>query len=157
MRWGYLMLFLALVLGPLWLSRGEAVQIPATNPTPPGPPSPPTLPQEPFIPPDKNDPLFQEFLKEVQKSGPMLTDPGRPNPSLPPPHIPRSPEQEQEMRWQSLEQLLRNAREIRGQAELLRTLGHAEQADHLNHLADELRRAAIQIVSPPIMNQHPNR
>jgi hypothetical protein len=98
----------------------------------------------------------------------MLNDPGRSYPDrpnlerLPAPHLPqqpfpRSPEQEQEMRWQSLEQLLRNAREIRSQAELLKTLGHAEQADQLNRLADELRHAAIQIVSRPNPILQPNR
>jgi hypothetical protein len=155
MRLGSLILFLVLILAPVWLSVGEAVQIPAPPLTPP---------QEKPAPTDKADPLFQEFLKEVEKSGPMLRDPVRPSPGMPlpnsmpggaggvphpPQHGPISPEQQQEMRWHSLEQLLRNAREIRAQADFLRSIGQAAQADHLNQLADELRRTAIQVVPAP--------
>ncbi len=152
MRWGSLILFLAFILAPVWLSVGEAVQIPV-------PPSTPL--QEKATAPDKTDPLFQEFIKEVEKSGPILRDPDRhtrgmhaPN-SMPagpagfphPPHQgPMSPEQEVEMRWQALEQLLRNAREIRAQADFLRSIGQATEADRLNQLADELRRTAVRVV-----------
>jgi len=189
-------LFIGLILTPAWLSVGEAVQIP-------GPPaSPPTIPPNPV---DKSDPIFQEFLKEVEKDGPILRDPARrPNPvpngpnaipgqnpappnGLPPgPMIPpgqglrpgtgqgpgpgqlqgpmhdsnspygppsnpmnASPEQRKEMRWQVIEQILRNAREIRSQAEILRSLGETAQADRLNQLAEDLRRAALQSAPNP--------
>lgn len=152
MRRGSLILFLVLILAPVWLSVGEAVQIPA-------PPSAP--PQGKATAPDKTDPLFQEFIKEVEKSGPILRDPVRPfrgiqaSDSMPagaagfphPQHQgPMSPEQEVEMRWQALEQLLRNAREIRAQADFLRSIGQAPEADRLNQLADELRRTAVRVV-----------
>lgn len=195
-------LFIGLILPPVWFSVSEAVQIP-------GPPaSPPTTPPNPV---DKSDPIFQEFLKEVEKDGPILRDPARrpnpvpngpnslpgqnpappnggpagpmippgqgpafgPGPRLGPTHGPgpnqspgpmldsnspygppsnpmtASPEQRKEMRWQVIEQILRNAREIRSQSEILRSLGETTQADRLNQLAEDLRRAALQSAPNP--------
>lgn len=148
MRFSSLILFLAFILAPVWISVGEAVQTPFQQQPPP----------ETQLPsPDKSDPLFQEFIKEVEKSGPILRDPARPpRPAgtphewIPSPnHGPMPQGQTEEMRWQSVEQLLRNAREIRTQAELVRSLGQKEPADRLLQLADELRRTAIQIAPTP--------
>lgn len=172
MRFGPLSLFFLLFTAPVWLSNspwlpvGVAVQEP-NQPTPP----------TSFPPTDKSDPIFQEFVKEVEKNGPILRDPARPDqgrkepipqPFQPaPPHptgphpgrfpthqppeatFPSSPEQQREMRWQAIEQLLRNAREIRSQAENLRATGDPQNGDKLIHLANELRRTAIQTAPTP--------
>lgn len=165
MRFASLILILSFILAPVWISIGSAFQAPVQ-------PQPPTADKQP--PPanqtaDRSDPLFQEFIKEVEKSGPMLRDPahserhGFPAHGSQPPlgagwgdgpmpgpnRGPLSPEQAEEMRWQSIEQLLRNARDIRSQAELIRSLGQVEPAGRLIQLADELRRTAIQIAPPP--------
>jgi|GEM_PF-2178043 len=199
-------LFIGLILTPVWFTVSEAVQVPGT------PASPPSVQPAPV---DKTDPIFQEFLKEVEKDGPILRDPFRrpnpvpngpnslpgqnpasPNGSPPGPMIPpgqgpafgpgpgqgprpgpnqypgpnqspgpmydssspygppsnpmnASPEQRKEMRWQVIEQILRNAREIRSQSEILRSLGETAQADRLNQLAEDLRRAALQSAPNP--------
>lgn len=177
MRFASLILILSFILAPVWISIGSAFQAPVQPQPPAADKLPPTTNQQP----DRSDPLFQEFIKEVEKSGPMLRDPAHPerhgvpphgsqpllgarwgdapmpglnhgfppNHSPGPNHGPLSPEQAEEMRWQSIEQLLRNARDIRSQAELIRSLGQGEQAGRLIQLADELRRTAIQIAPPP--------
>jgi|JI9StandDraft_2_1071091.scaffolds.fasta_scaffold03763_6 hypothetical protein len=152
MRFASLILILSFILAPVWISIGSAFQAPAQ----PQPPTTDKLPPSAIEKPDRSDPLFQEFIKEIAKSGPMLRDPAHsehhgfpPSHTPGPNHGPLSPEQAEEMRWQSIEQLLRNARDIRSQAELIRSLGQGEQAGRLIQLADELRRTAIQIAPPP--------
>jgi hypothetical protein len=62
-----------------------------------------------------------------------------------------------EMQWHAIENLLRSAREIRAQAELLRTAGRGDKADRLVDLANQLRLAALD--SAPLTEHQtpPNR
>jgi hypothetical protein len=155
MRLNSLVLFLVFIIVPVWFSVAQV-------PQPPG--NAPTRPTEAPATVDPTDPLFQEFVRQVEKSGPILQDPGappkQPDPYRPqwsgpvgsPPHAlhgPLSPDQREEMRWQAVEQLLRNAREIRSQADFFRSIGQAAQADRLSQLANDLRKAAIESAPSP--------
>ena len=155
MRLNSLVLFLVFIIVPVWFSVAQVPQ-PPSNPPPRSTEFPAAV--------DPNDPLFQEFVRQVEKSGPILQDPGvlpkQPDPIRPhwsgpvglPPldsHSHLSPDQRDEMRWQAVEQLLRNAREIRTQADFFRSIDQAAQADRLSQLANDLRKAAIESAPTP--------
>lgn len=128
--------------------------------------NPPPLPLTPAIPPgtiDKSDPLFQEFLKQIEKNGPSLKDP-----SDFPPHAKnessRNPKElagdavdsnwkgsgnAAERRWFIIENLLRQARELKENATALRNAGLDEQSDRLEKTVQEIRQIALESAPAP--------
>lgn len=123
-------------------------------------------PATPAIPPstiDKNDPLFQEFLKQIEKNGPSLKDPSK----LPPKAeidsnldteelaviTLDSPELENrnavEGRWLITENLLRQARVLKADATALRHAGLDEQSERLEKVIQEIRQIALESAPAP--------
>lgn len=124
------------------------------------------LPPTPALPPttvDKSDPLFQEFLKQIEKNGPSLKDPS----DLPPqfedernrdskviPGDTLNPSSTGnrnavEPRWLIIENLLRQARELKENATALRHAGLDEQSDRLEKTVQEIRQIALESAPAP--------
>ncbi|MEY4567111.1 MAG: hypothetical protein RLY14_2081 [Planctomycetota bacterium] len=121
-------------------------------------PLPENLPTEPPTKFDKSDPLFQELLKQIEKNGPFLKDPSN---HLPPAdgdrnHHPKGLLEDAanlpfgenrtsvERRWFTIENLLRQARELKENATALRHAGLNEQSDRLEKIIQELRQIALE-------------
>lgn len=229
MRKRALAIFLSFFLAPIWIAFAQQ-------------PPPSSQPPKPDF---KSDPLFEELVKEVEKAGPILKDPGNPsgpgNPNAPgnpqdrapkapgnnaeangearprplggeppfsnqpfppgqdpnfrsdgppgqPPRMDRPPFPNNaqprpsfsnhpqqphnpgealhhqphpmdpaEMQWHAVENLLRNAREIKTQAELLRAAGRGDKAARLEDLAHQLRLAALDSAPHTDHQTPPNR
>ena len=120
----------------------------------------------PAIPPttiDKSDPLFQEFLKQIEKSGPSLKDPvvvpshAEGNRNRNPNKLAedafdsswRGNRNAVEQRWLIIENLLRQARELKENAIGLRHAGLDEQSDRLEKTVQEIREIALEAAPAP--------
>lgn len=122
--------------------------------------NPPTEPQSPI---DKSDPLFQELLKQIEKNGPTLKDPSNLSPTVEGDRIPHPKgivedasnlaigenRTSVERRWLMIENLLRQARELKENATALRQAGLDEQSDRLEKIIQEIRQIALESAPAP--------